>query len=376
MDLNAAPMLDDSELVLHFESIGDNCELGLVQRRVGSEPLGLLRFAGAPLRAVLRGLSARLEGIDDPRHIRIQEENGEYMVKLTKYDFYYHAHVAVGDMTAEAIHRQQCRTAGFLARKLIDDLENPTKILVFRQNEPVSASDLIDLRIALSAYGPSILLWVQEACPGHPPGTVDVADDRLLVGYVRRLAVRENVPDLDLDSWMMVLRRAYALSRLPAPERFAAARAAAGGLAQTALTFGFEGNAAPSLGYGWSGPEAGYQWSVGERSLLILENPGDADEYWLEMDVIPFVRPPLLPGQRLDISIDGTLVHSFDPVPRANIGCVVPGHLVAGRQKIEIVLDHPHAASPMLIAGEKDDRRLAVAFSRLLLVCCGGAPSG
>jgi hypothetical protein len=371
LDLNTATALDDRDLVLQFESIGDNCELGLVQRQAGSEPLGLLRFASAPLRAVLRALDARFGGIDDPRHIRIQEENGEYMVKLTKYDFYYHAHVAVGDMTPEAIHRQQCRTVGFLARKLIEDLENPTKILVFRQNEQVSAGDLTDLRIALSAYGPGILLWVQEACPGHPPGTVDVADERLLVGYVRHLAARENVPDLDLESWMSVLRRAYALSLLPASERFGTAQAAAGAMARTALIFGLEGNAKPALGYGWSGPEAGFQWSIGERSLLILDNPGDAAEYWLEMDVIPYIRPPLLPAQRLDVTIDGTLVHSLDRVPRGKIGCVVPGRLVAGREKVEIVLDHPHAASPMLIAGEKDDRRLAIAFSSLALVCCG-----
>ena len=40
----------DHDLVLDFESVGDNCELGIFQRRVGAEPLGLLRFAGAPLR--------------------------------------------------------------------------------------------------------------------------------------------------------------------------------------------------------------------------------------------------------------------------------------------------------------------------------------
>src|SRR3954447_2564614 len=108
MNLNAVPVPDDRELVLRFESIGDNCELGLVQRLAGAEPLGLLRFAGAPLRNVLRALDARLEGIGDPRHIRIQAENGEYMVKLTRYDFYYHAHVSVGDMSPEAVHRQQC----------------------------------------------------------------------------------------------------------------------------------------------------------------------------------------------------------------------------------------------------------------------------
>jgi len=368
-DLNVAPALDDRDLVLQFESIGDNCELGLVQRQAGAEPLGLLRFSGTPLRAFLRAMSARFEGIADPRCIRIHEEDGEYMVKLTKYDFYYHAHVKVGDMTPAALHQQQSRTVGFLAEKLIADLENPSKILVFRQNEPVWASDLLDLRIALSAYGPGILLWVREASPGHPPGTVEVADERLMVGYVRRLAAREDVPDLDLASWLMVLRRAYALSLLPGADRFAAARASARGLARTELTFGFEGNARPSLGYGWSGPEAGYQWSVEERSLLIVASPGDAEEYWLEMEVKPYVAPPLVPSQRLDVIIGGVLVHSFDPVPQGEVGCVVPGHLVAGRDKIEIVLDHPRAASPMLVAGEGDDRRLAVSFVRVGLVC-------
>lgn len=370
-DPTEAAALDDRALVLHFESVGDNCELGLVQRLAGAEPLGLLRFAGAPLRHVLRALDARFEGIDDPCHIRVQAENGEYMVKLTKYDFYYHAHVEIGDMTPEAVHRQQCRTVGFLARKLIEDLETPTKILVFRQNEPVSAGDLLGLRIALSAYGPGILLWVREACPGHPPGTVDVADERLFIGHVRRLAPREHVPDLNMGPWMTVLRRAYALSLLPGPARFAAARAAAARLARTDLAFGLEGNAKPALGYGWSGPEAGYQWSIGERSLLMLDHPGEAAEYWLEMDIIPFVRPPLLPAQRLDVIVGGTLVHSFDPAPRGRVGCVVPGHLVGGRDRIEIVLDHPHAASPLLVAGKKDDRRLAVAFSTLALVGCG-----
>jgi hypothetical protein len=48
---------------------------------------------------------------------------------------------------------------------------------------------------------------------------------------------------------------------------------------------------------------------------------------------------------------------------------VVPGHLVAGRKEIGIVFDHPQAASPMLIAGQGDDRRLGVSFSRLVLVC-------
>jgi hypothetical protein len=367
VETNTASVLGDRDLVLQFESIGDNCELGLVQRHAGAEPLGLLRFAGTPLRNLLRGLNARFANIADPGHVRISPENGEYMVKLTKYDFTYHAHVRIGEMEPEALHRQQCRTVGFLARKLMSDLENSSKILVFRQNEPLSASDLVDLRIALSAYGQSILLWVQKAAPGHPPGSVEVADERMMVGYVRRLADRDAVPNLDFASWMQVLRRAHMISLHATEGRLV--RAAAAPPMRTELTFGHEGNAGPNLGRGWSGPEAGYQWAVGERSLVSLDVPGESDEYWLEMDVTPYIRPPLLPRQRLDVLIEGTLVHSFVALPRGEVGCVVPGNLVAGRPKIEIVLDHPHAASPMLVAGEYDDRRLGVSFRRLALVC-------
>jgi hypothetical protein len=367
LDLDHASILDDADVVLGFESIGDNCEFGLVQRRAGVEPLGLLRFAGAPLRNVLRGLNARFANIADLEHIRINAENGEFMVKLTKYDFTYHAHVNVGDIEPEALRQQQHRTVGFLARKLIEDLETPSKVLVFRQNENLAASDLVDLRIALSAYGPSILLWVQAASPGHPPGSVEVADDRMMVGYVRRLADRESVPDLDFESWMRVLRGAYAIALEAHDGRLK--RGVVLPPARTELTFGSEGNAAPYLGPGWSGPEAGYQWAVGERSVITVEVPGEADEYWLEMDVVPYVKPPLLPRQRLDVRIDRTLVHSFEALPRGEVGCLVPGRLVTARKTIEIVLDHPHAASPMLVAGEGDDRRLGVSFSRLALVC-------
>jgi hypothetical protein len=364
-----APAITDADLALQFESLGDNCELGLVQRRLGQEPLGLLRFAGAPLRNLLRAMAARFAHIADPGHVRIQEENGEYMVKLTKYDFTYHANVKPGEIDPDALHQQQARTCAYLARKLIEDLETPSKIFVFRQNEPLSALDLVDLRIAIASYGPGVLLWVQEACPGHPPGTVEMADERLYVGYVRRLAEREAVPDLDLGSWLTILRLTHAMTtEAGAPARLPQV---AKPLARprTDVTFGAEGNAAALQGKGWSGAEAGYTWAVGERSELTLATPGEAGEYWLEMDVTPFVRPPLLPSQRLDVFVEGTFVQSFDPVPRGEIGCVVPAALVAGKATVQVLFGHPQAASPMLIAGEGDDRRLALSFARVALVC-------
>lgn len=357
----------DNELVLQFESLGDNCELGLVQRQAGAEPLGLLRFSGTPLRNLLRGLNARFAKIADADHVRVHVENDEYMVKLTRYDFNYHAELKVGEADPADIHRQQCKTVGFLAGKLMDDLEDATKILVFRQNEPLLASDLIDLRATLNAYGPNRLLLVQEACPGHPPGSVIVIDERMMVGYVRRLAERHAVHDLDYLSWMQVLRKAWRVARHAVDGRLVPLTSEPP--ARLDLTFGHEGNAEPYLGYGWSGPETGYQWAVQERSLITLPLPGRAGEYWLEMAVKPYVCPPLLTGQRLDVIVSGRVVRSFTLSPAEEIGCTVPGALIGDTGTVEIVLNHPHAASPMLFGKGSDDRRLSVSFYRLSLVC-------
>jgi hypothetical protein len=133
--------------------------------------------------------------------------------------------------------------------------------------------------------------------------------------------------------------------------------------------FGKDGNAADQIGYGWSGPENGFTWSIEGRSLLTIDNPGAADEYWLEMEVAPYVAPPTVKSQSLRIAINGELVHTFDPLARGRVGCTVPGRLLKGLEKVEIVMDHPEAASPKIVAGEKDDRRLAIAFHTLSLVC-------
>ena len=368
----AAAALSDRELVMQFESLGDNCEFGLVQRRAGAEPLGLFRFSGTPLRHLLRGMAARFEGMADPDRVSIRAENGEYLVKLTKYDYIYHADVKVGEEDLEVLHRHHVRNVRFLVDEFIADLENPEKIFVFRQNEPLSAIDLVDLRAALARFGRSTLLWVTQACAGHPPGSVDVIDRYLMVGYVKRLAERHNVPNLDVESWMTVIRRAWALW----PERHAAASSEpivavppSSPRGRVDVAFGADGNAEPSMGFGWSKPENGFTWSIEDRSLLTIDAPPEASDYWLEMDVIPYMAPPSVPLQILSVSVNGTPVHRFEPLTRGTVGCAVPGALVHGRDTVEILFEHPLAASPRDVAGENDERRLAIAFRTLSLVC-------
>ncbi len=370
----APDMISDRDLVLQFESLGDNCEFGLVQRRAGAEPLGLLRFSSAPIRPLLDALHNRFEGLSDPAHVRLWAAKGEYLITLEKYDFVYHTDVKVGEMDPEALHRQQARILPFLVTKMIADLENPEKILVFRQNELLAANDLLDLRAAIAAYGPATLLWVQQTRPGHPPGRVEQIADHLMVGYVRRLADRETVPDLDLSSWLLTLRRAYAMWRaLPANAASEPAKESTPP-ASVELIFGRDGNASGYTQYGWSPAEDHHTFAIDNHSLVTLPAPAEAPAYRLELDIAPYLAPPALTAQRLEVIVNGELVRTFDPVEPGVTVCSVPGRLVHGHDRVDIVLTHPRATRPLDVDQGTDTRRLAIMFRRLKLTGTGATP--
>src|SRR5204863_3187648 len=94
------------ELMMQFESLGENCEFGLVQRRCGAEPLGLLRFASAPLAKLLAALKADFAGFGESGAIAVDlSSNGrEYMVQDRRFGLNYHPWVKKDEMTPQQIH--------------------------------------------------------------------------------------------------------------------------------------------------------------------------------------------------------------------------------------------------------------------------------
>ena len=205
-----------SDLLARFESLGENCEFGLVQRRCGAEPLGLFRFASAPLLKLLAGLEAGFEGLSEPENLDVQlSSNGqEYMVHDRKFQLLYHAWVLADEMTAEEVRHRESRRLPLLVRKLVDDLRQATKIFVFHGMEPLSEQDAQSLLAHLLSYGPNTLLWVELADADHPAGTVAWHGRGLLKGYIDRFAPGENAHDLSLDCWIAICREAYRLARI------------------------------------------------------------------------------------------------------------------------------------------------------------------
>lgn len=202
-----------AELVSEFESLGDNCEFGLVQRFCGVEPLGLFRFSGSRIEPLTRALEARLEPIGTEEDLRLDAfyEDDEIQGCSRFYDdFIYHTEVAASTCDLEALRARELQKLGYLKRKLLGDLAAAEKIFVRKEGGFDKAMTLYRV---LQGYGPNTLLWVEGEERGFNAGTVETVEPGLHRGHVERLAPANDVPSLDLRGWLILLLEALRVIR-------------------------------------------------------------------------------------------------------------------------------------------------------------------
>jgi hypothetical protein len=203
------------DLMLAFESLGDNCEFGLVQRHAGAEPLALFRFAGMSLVKIVAALEAKLEGIGtaDTVEVHLAGEPGrrEFMVHETWLDTRYHTFIHEGEIDPEELRQREGKRLAFLRRKMLEDLSNGEKIWVWREwgkDDPARLQPLLNV---LRSYGSNILLLVVRADDAHPSGTVERLDRDFIKGYVEHLAPYDNATDIRPLAWFEMCENAFAL---------------------------------------------------------------------------------------------------------------------------------------------------------------------
>ena len=209
---------DAGDILGRFQSLGDNCEFGLVQRWAGAEPSDLLRFASfhAPvedrLRLTTEALAAGFEGLGNPASVvcelRDEYRPRQYAVWETGWNLLYHPERTENEISAAALHAQQVRILPFRRRKLLDDLKAAHRIFVWKSDAPADEADIRALLACLSRYGPNRLLWVRPVHGDKPPGHAEDAGGGLIKGFVARLAPYDQAADSDHASWLAVCMNA------------------------------------------------------------------------------------------------------------------------------------------------------------------------
>ena len=198
----------DRKLMLLFESLGDDCEFGLVQRRYGAEPLSLLRFTGIAPEDLLDALVHRFAGIAEPAFLSVTV-SGAYVVHNARYRSAYQIFAEPGTQADQVRDREAVKLRA-LWPMLIRTLERGSHICVVRSRAAMRPEQAARIAAALRRYGPSTLLWIRLADATHPPGMVAWVDDHLMAGWIDRFAPVDD-PAASSDVWLTLCREACRL---------------------------------------------------------------------------------------------------------------------------------------------------------------------
>ena len=223
-DAPEAGVDDPHALMMRFESLGGSghgCEFGIVQRKFGAEPLGLLRWAdlGADAEGLIAALDTDFGGIGEPEHTELitlpTGGREEYWTRDRRYWMAMRAFIFEDEIPRDKMYAQACRRLQYLRRKLTDDLRESSKIFVYKNMfRDLTDIELTRLHAAVRRYGDNTLLYVRLADAQHPGGTVDAAAPGLLVGYIDHFAFSpKNEPQGEMTlSWLALCREAVRIT--------------------------------------------------------------------------------------------------------------------------------------------------------------------
>src|SRR4051794_33399291 len=100
-------MTNLSNLAARCESIGRNCEFGLVQRSFGLEPIGLLRWAASPLAALTQAFQGQFAGLGKDMDLEVDTQT-EWLATDRDTGLLFHTH-CLSDRSEEHARKQEAR---------------------------------------------------------------------------------------------------------------------------------------------------------------------------------------------------------------------------------------------------------------------------
>jgi len=195
-------------LLMRFESLGQNCEFGLVQRRFGAEPLALLRWTFIKPMTLIRLLEARGAGMGEPKHVELRRTAwGEHVVHDRRFGIGFHTFMTSALADPDAFLDKQAARLRWLRDKLIGDLEEADKVFVYKPEPGTPPAQVQRIVRAVRSYGGARLLCLALADERSPPGSVRDSGGGLIHGY---LSVHNPVVkgrwDIPFDEWLSICR--------------------------------------------------------------------------------------------------------------------------------------------------------------------------
>jgi Tetratricopeptide repeat len=187
-----------------FESLGSDCEFGMVQRIFNVDQPSLLRWAATLPEMLVQALDDQLEGVGDPEHTVVIDHCNEYFTqdrryRMTTHTFTPPASVPIEEFTLEHLERMQ-----WLRRKFLSDLTAAKRTFVYKNNDGITDEQMFALYASLQRYNADIrLLCVRLQEQDRVSGTLHQLKTGLYVGYIDRFST----VDISVAEWTTVCQQ-------------------------------------------------------------------------------------------------------------------------------------------------------------------------
>jgi len=173
-----------ANILSHFESIGDNCELGLYQRKHGIEYSNILKWSFSfSIDALCYAIETNFDEVFKYENL-IPRAGGDMVDDLgSKIGFHsemrssFDGHswrFILNEDERKKLYEQEVSKTKYLINKTINIIKSANKILVYKCNSNCTKAQEYRLLKAIRSIGPSHLLIVKQINNASLYGTVQV----------------------------------------------------------------------------------------------------------------------------------------------------------------------------------------------------------
>lgn len=209
-----------TEWYKQFESIGDNCEFGIVQRHFGYDDGALLKWARVnDSYDLIRLLESNFSSFYQYENL---EPAWDDMVKDKSNHILFHSELLSSetnnirafkedDARRREIYAEESKKRAHLVNKFRNTLTNAEKIFVYKVNDTYNLDLAKRLHASLKKFNPNnILLYGSDLYPDKG-GEIEIIEPGLIVGHVRRFAPYYPATRCNPQYWEEVCQKALAL---------------------------------------------------------------------------------------------------------------------------------------------------------------------
>jgi len=206
--------LTPAALLRDFESLGENCEFGIAQRKLDLEVLGLFRFGFTSLDSLLRGFADDFKALADPDAVTVAASEGkrpEFVIAVDAYKMRWHTFVYTNEGDAETVRRGHATKLGFVRRKFLESLRASRKIFVLKRERPLTLPEVLPVLQEINRTGRNTLLYVVPGAPPERHGVVERVGPGLLRGHISAFSPYDDVMSVAAADWLRLCANAWTL---------------------------------------------------------------------------------------------------------------------------------------------------------------------